>query len=67
MAAAFRAMLREDRKRRGFTVGQVAWRLGISKGEYLELESGDAFPNFDVWDKMCKLFGWPQSFIGHAR
>jgi DNA-binding XRE family transcriptional regulator len=66
-AAAFRAMLKQDREQRGFTVGQVAWRLGISWREYVELESGSALPNFEVWDRMCKLFGWPQTFYPARR
>jgi predicted transcriptional regulator len=62
MTAAFRAMLPEDRERRGFMVGQVAWRLGISRREYVELETREAWPNFEMWDRMRKLFGWPQSW-----
>jgi transcriptional regulator with XRE-family HTH domain len=38
--AAFRAMLAEDRKREGWSMGQVAWRLGVSVREYRELETG---------------------------
>jgi DNA-binding XRE family transcriptional regulator len=60
--AMFRAMLQHDRKRSGFTVGQVAWRLGVSPQEYRELVDGERYPNFETWDRMCKLFGWPQTF-----
>jgi hypothetical protein len=28
---------------RGFTVGQVAWRLGVSPAEYLQLEDGERY------------------------
>jgi helix-turn-helix protein len=51
-------MLEHDRKRSGFTVGQVAWRLGVSPAEYRELVDGDVWPNFQTWDRMCKLYGW---------
>jgi hypothetical protein len=38
--AAFRQMLREDGERAGFTVSEIAWRLGITRREYRELEKG---------------------------
>jgi transcriptional regulator with XRE-family HTH domain len=62
--AAFPDLLRKDRERRGFTVGQVAYRLGITPDEYRALEAGDAFPDFETWDRICKLYGWPQTFVG---
>jgi transcriptional regulator with XRE-family HTH domain len=46
--AAFPKMLQEDRRRNGFTLGQVAWRLGITKAEYRALEAGSVFPDFDT-------------------
>jgi predicted transcriptional regulator len=55
-------MLEADRRRNGFSLGQVAWRLGITKAECRALEAGDAFPDFDTWDRICKLYGWPQTF-----
>lgn len=60
--AAFPEMLEQDRRRSGFSVGQVAWRLGVSPREYGELEAGARWPTFDAWDRMCKLYGWPQTF-----
>ena len=33
MVPAFVTMLKEDRRRRGFTVGQVAYRIGVSRGQ----------------------------------
>ena len=62
--AAYPRMLEQDRRRRGFTVGQVAWRLGVKPQEYRALEAGDAVPDFDTWDRICKLYGWPQTFMG---
>ena len=35
-------LLATNRERNGFTVGQVAWRLGISATEYRELEGRHA-------------------------
>jgi hypothetical protein len=38
--AILRMMLEEDRKRAGWSVGQAAWRLGVSVREHRELEGG---------------------------
>jgi DNA-binding XRE family transcriptional regulator len=64
--AAFPDLLRCDRQRRGFTIGQVAWRLGVKPQEYRELEDGTRSPDFETWDRICKLYGWPQTFVGSA-
>jgi hypothetical protein len=45
-------MLEEDRKRAGWSVGQSAWRLGVSVREYRELEAGDRSPSFETWDRI---------------
>ncbi len=42
-------------------MGQTAWRLGITLREYRELETGTLA---ETWDRICKLFGWPQTFAG---
>jgi transcriptional regulator with XRE-family HTH domain len=61
--AAFPGLLRSDRERHGFTIDQVAWRLGVKPQEYRELEAGTRSPDFDTWDRICKLYGWPQTFV----
>jgi hypothetical protein len=63
--AAFPGMLQHDRKQAGWSVGQAAWRLGVSIREYRELEAGARWPTFEIW--VCKLYGWPQTFVGTAR
>jgi predicted transcriptional regulator len=61
-------MLEQDRRRAGWSVGQAAWLLGVSVREYRELEAGDRSPSFEQWDRICKLYGWPQTFAnGIAR
>ena len=55
-------LLVANRERNGFTVGQVAWRLGISANEYRELEAGTRWPSWDAWDRAAKLYGIPRSF-----
>ncbi len=62
--ASFPDMLAEDRQQAGFTVGQVAWRIGVTPAAYRELEAGTRSPTFDTWDRICKLYGWPQTFVG---
>jgi predicted transcriptional regulator len=55
-------MLEHDRKQAGWSVGQAAWRLKVNVREYWELETGERSPSFETWDRICKLFGWPQTF-----
>jgi predicted transcriptional regulator len=59
----FRKMLENDRRRAGWSMGQVAWRLGVRIREYRELEAGEGWPTFETWDRIRKLFGWPQTFV----
>ena len=61
--AGFPKMLREDRERSGLTVDEIAWRLGVSRRKYRDLEAGKRFPSSVTWDRMCRLYGWPQSFF----
>jgi hypothetical protein len=64
MVPLFAGMLERDRKRRGLRVCRVAWIIGVSVREYRELEAGTRFPTSDVWDRMCDLYGWSQTFVG---
>jgi hypothetical protein len=29
---------------------------------YRELEAGSRFPDFETWDRICKLYGWSKTF-----
>ena len=58
-------MLEHDRKRAGWSVEQAGWPLGVSIREYREIEAGERSQNFEIWDRICKLFGWPQTFVAH--
>jgi hypothetical protein len=62
--AAFPKMLERDRKREGLRVCRAAWLLGVSVREYRDLEAGDRFPESGTYERICKLYGWPQTFIG---
>ncbi len=65
--AAFPVMLERDRKREGLRVCRAAWLLGVSVREYRELEAGTRWPTFDTFDRVCKLYGWPQTFLVNGR
>jgi len=41
VVAALPGMLEHDRKQTGWSVGQAAWRLGITVREYRELEAAE--------------------------
>jgi hypothetical protein len=62
--AAYPSMMQPDRKREGLRVCRAAGLVGVSVREYRELEAGEWVPDLDVWDRMCKLCGWPQTCIG---
>ena len=57
-------MLEHDRRRAGWSVGQAAWRLGVSVREYRELKAGTRTPEWETFDRICTLYGWPQTFVG---
>jgi predicted transcriptional regulator len=60
------AMLEQDRKRAGWSVGRASWELGVSIREYRELEAGNCSPSFERWDRICRLYRWPQTFAQHG-
>ena len=60
------ALPERDRIRFGFTVGQAAYRLGISPAEYRRLIAGAPITSYDTWDRIVHLYGWPQSFVASS-
>ena len=40
--------------------------LGVSPSEYRELEAGTRWPSSETWGRICRLFGWPQTFATHS-
>jgi hypothetical protein len=44
----------------GWAYGRLEQRAGVSVREYRELEAGTRFPTFETWNRICKLYGWPQ-------
>jgi predicted transcriptional regulator len=59
----FSDMLQRDRDRWGLRLARAAWLLGVSVAELRELEASTRWPNFDTYDRICTLFGWPQAFV----
>jgi transcriptional regulator with XRE-family HTH domain len=55
----FSDLLRDNQKRAGMTVEQVARRLGVSSAAYREIEAG----TWGTWDRICKTFGWQPTFV----
>ena len=60
--AAYPAMMLQARKREGLRVCRAAWLLGVTVREYRELEAGDRVPDVQTYERMCRTFGWPQTF-----
>ena len=59
--------MRDDRERLGLSVARVSWLVGVSVREYRNLEFGETHPDFETWTRICKLYGWPQRFVGEVR
>jgi transcriptional regulator with XRE-family HTH domain len=55
-------MLAEDRERVGWSVEQAARRLGVTQAIYREIEAGTRWPTWEAFDRICRTFGWPQTF-----
>jgi hypothetical protein len=60
-------MMQRDRKREGLRVCRAAWLVGITVQHYRKLEAGERFTEFETWDRICKLYGWPQTFVGEPK
>jgi hypothetical protein len=59
-------MMREDRERLGLSVARASWLVGVSVREYRALEHGESYPAFETWGRICKLYGWPQTFAARS-
>ena len=38
-------------------------RLGITEREYREMDAGERWPKWEAFHRICKLCGWPQTFV----
>jgi hypothetical protein len=51
------------RKREGLRVCRAGWLLGLTVREYREIETGEAFPDSDTYERISELYRWPQTFV----
>jgi hypothetical protein len=51
---------------RGLRLARASWLLGVSVPELRAIEAGNRWPDFERSDRICKLFGWPQAFVGES-
>jgi transcriptional regulator with XRE-family HTH domain len=58
----FSDLLRRDRERSGLSVARAARQVGVTPAAYRRLEEEAAWPSFEVYDRICDLFGWPRTF-----
>ena len=56
-------MMHRARKREGLRVCRAAWLVGVSVREYREIEAGDRTPRLGTYERICELYGWPQTFV----
>lgn len=63
VACTMTEMLRDDRLRWGMTEAQAARRFGVPLTTYKRFEAGEQAPNFEVYNRICELFGWPRTFV----
>jgi Helix-turn-helix domain len=61
--ASYPAMMRHDRKRELLRVCRAAWLVGVSLREYRYFEAGERVPDVETWNRICKLYAWPQTFV----
>jgi DNA-binding XRE family transcriptional regulator len=56
-------LIRRDRKRWRLSVEEAARWFHVTPRHYRDIEDGSAWPDWDTYDRICKVFGWPQTFL----
>jgi transcriptional regulator with XRE-family HTH domain len=51
-------LLRRDRDKRGLSLEEAARLLQITAVRLRKLEADEAWPDWETYDLICKLFGW---------
>lgn len=51
-------VIREERRKRGWTLHFVAQQIGISKAAYRNIETGERKPSYDVMTKLLAVYGY---------
>ena len=47
----------------GWSVEQAARRLGVTQAINREIEAGERSPSWETWERICRTFGWGQTFV----
>jgi DNA-binding XRE family transcriptional regulator len=55
-------VLTGDQRRGRLSVEQAAPRLGATRRAYRALEAGERSPDWEMFDRICRTFGGPQTF-----
>lgn len=58
MGVMFGNFLRRERERWGLSVEQAARWFHVSPYRYREIEEGSAWPDWETYDRISRLFGW---------
>jgi hypothetical protein len=55
-------MLADNRRRVGWSVEQGRATSRRHPPPCRELEAGERSPDWETWDRINRMFGWPQTF-----
>ena len=60
----------QDAREGPHAIGLVGRAGGMAtrhhRAGYQEVEAGERWPNGETFNRICELYGWPQSFVGAA-
>ena len=60
-------MLERYRIREGLSVPRAAYLIGLTPAEYRRILAGEPIVRFETWQRICDLYGWPQTFASPRR
>lgn len=60
---SFATRLKALRERQGLNQGQLAMKLGISRGSISFYENGDRIPDIETFDAICNFFGVSYDYL----
>ena len=52
--------LPRDREEMGLTESHMAWRLGLTRPEYRQLEAGTLHISYELYERIVDVCGWPK-------
>ena len=57
-------LMRRGREQVSLSLEQAAQRVGVTSRLYRDMETGEVWPSYETYERICDLFGWPQTFVG---